>query len=211
MPADAVSAAQPHPHANDRYGVALAFVIACAGHVEYLPPDPNTQSPSATPFGCFDEAHRALGADDFVFAFKRVYSFADRRNANPAVPSLSYGGAAVDPATGVTIGHCRANDEKNCAKTTVDVRLPDSTWEVDPANIDANGHVAHETIWVDYYATAGRFAKDEKLLFDAHSGRVSPAGDDFVAPLSPGAQTLWAVVQDNRGGASWVAVPLNVN
>jgi hypothetical protein len=211
MRADAIAAAQPHPHADDPYGVAFAFVMACTGHVEYVPLDPNTQGASATPFGCFDDAHRTLGADDFVFAFKRVYAFADRRNANPAVPSLTYGGAAVDPAAGITIGHCTASDEKKCATTNVDAQLPDSNWEIDPANIDPSGGVAHETLWVDYYATAGRFATDTELLFDAHSGRVSLGGDAFAAPQSQGAQRLWAVVQDNRGGASWVEVPLNVN
>jgi hypothetical protein len=211
MPTDAIRAAQPHPSAKEPYGVVFAFVIACAGEVEYRPLDPSTQSPSSTPFGCFDEAHRALGPDDFVFAFKRIYAFADRRNANPAVPTLSYGGAAVDPATGIPIGRCTASDQKNCAATAVDARLPDSSWEIDPADIDANGKVAHETIWVDYYATAGRFAHGTELLFDAHSGRISSTADGFGAPRSAGLQRLWAVVQDNRGGSTWVEVPLKVN
>jgi hypothetical protein len=179
--------------------------------VEYRPLDPSTQSPSSTPFVCFDEAHRALGPDDFVFAFKRIYAFADLRNANPAVSALSYGGAAVDPATGITTAHCAASDPAQCPATAVDAQLPDSSWEIDPANIDSNGRVAHETIWVDYYATAGRFARDMKLLFDSHSGRVSPSADDFRAPRSSGSDRLWAVVQDNRGGATWVEVPLHVN
>ena len=91
------------------------------------------------------------------------------------------------------------------------VQLPDASWEVDPGNVGADGNTAHEAIWVDYFATGGRFDKDTEQLFDAYAGRAASTGDGFDAPLAPAAGTLWAVAHDNRGGASWIAVPLHVN
>jgi hypothetical protein len=209
MPVDAISAAPARPGSPDPYGIAFAFVIACAGHVEYLPVDTTAQGAGTTPFGCFDDRHVSLGPDQFVFAFARVYAFTDKRNANPVIDHLTFGGAPVDPTAGITLDHCTASDETKCATTDVDTVVPDSSWEVDPGSFDPSGGPAHEGIWVDYYATAGRFSNDSVVLFDAHSGRVSPTTDGYAAPLSTGAQTLWAVVHDTRGGASWVSIPLN--
>jgi hypothetical protein len=209
MPADAIATAQSHPGASDPYGIAFAFVIACAGHVEYVPADPSTQSPLTTPFGCFDDTETALGPDQFVFAFARVYAFADRRNANPVIDHLTFGGTPVDPVAGIALDHCTASDEPSCATTVVDTVVPDSSWELDPGSLDPSGGPAHEALWVDYYVTAGRFASDSEVLFDAHSGRASSTGDGYAAPLAAGPQTLWAVVHDTRGGASWLTIPVN--
>jgi hypothetical protein len=180
--------------------------------VQKVAVDTSTQSPLTTPFGCFDESNRPLGPGDFVFAFTRVYAFADRRNANPVIASLTFGGSTVDPAAGIAVGHCMSSDEAHCPKTGLVTVVPDSSWESDPGALDPSGGEAHEGIWVDYYATGGgRFDDDSVVLFDAHSGRAPPADDGYAPPQSPGAQTLWAVVHDTRGGASWISVPVNVN
>jgi hypothetical protein len=207
MPPDAVTAHVPVPGQTQGYGLVFAFAIACAGHVEYVPPPPG--SPATNPFGCFDGAHRALGADDFVFAVTRVYAYASLRNANPVIDHLTFGGAPVDPMAGIGVAHCTASSESRCSTTDLDTAVPDSSWELDPGDVDASGNVSHETLWVDYYLTAGRVKTDSVLLFDAHGGRVSSSADPFDAPLSAGDQTLWAVVHDNRGGASWVGVPVH--
>jgi hypothetical protein len=211
MPTDAIATAAAHPGAPDPYGVAFAFVIACAGRVEYLPVDTSANSPLKTPFGCFDESNAALGQDDFVFAFTRVYAFADRRNANPVIDHTTFGGSPVDPAAGISVGHCTGTDEKHCPTTEVDTVVPDSSWELDPGSLAPAGAAAHEAIWVDYYVTGGRFDDESMVLFDAISGRASSSRDKYAAPLSAGPQTLWAVVHDTRGGASWVSFPINVN
>jgi hypothetical protein len=209
VPIDAIASAPPHPGAPDPYGIAFVFVAACAGRLEYVPVDPDTQSSLTTPFGCFDDSHAALGPDDFVFAFTRVYAFTDRRNANPVIDHVSFAGAPVDPGAGITVDRCTASDESNCPKTAVDTAVPDSSWEEDPGSLDPSGGVGHEAIWVDYYATGGRFANDSIVLFDVHSGRVSRTSDEWSAPLSPGPQTMWAVVHDTRGGTSWLSIPVN--
>jgi hypothetical protein len=210
MPTDAIATAVPHPGESDPYGLAFAFVAACAGHLEYVPVDTTSQSPLTTPFGCFDDSHTALGADQFVFAFTRVYAFADRRNANPVLDHLTFGGVAVDPAAGITLPHCTGSDQSKCSKTDVDAVVPDSSWEEDPGSLSPSGGPAHESIWVDYYATGGRFENDSSVLFDARSGRASSSADGYAPPLASGPRTLWAVVHDTRGGASWTTIPVNV-
>lgn len=208
MPADAIATAQSHPGAPDPYGIAFVFLVACAGTVEYVPIDPDAQGPTTTPFGCFDASHTALGASDFVFAFTRVYAYADRRNANPVIDAVTYGGTTVDPAQGISVAHCTASSESSCPSTDVDTVVPDSSWELDPGSLNASGGEVREAIWVDYYAAAGSFANDSVLLFDANSGRVASTADGYAAPTSPGAQTMWVVVHDTRGGASWVTLPV---
>jgi hypothetical protein len=206
MPADAITSAASHPGASDPYGVAFAFLVACAGHVAYV----RGGSSTATPFGCFDASGAALGPDQFVFAFARVYAYADRRNGNPVISQVTYGGAPVDPSVGLTLTHCGASAESKCSQMAFDTVVPDTSWEVDPGALAQSGE-AHEGIWVDYFVTAGSFANDSEVLFDARSGRVSGTGDGWAAPLSPGNSTAWAVVHDTRGGAAWVSIPLNVN
>jgi hypothetical protein len=88
--------------------------------------------------------------------------------------------------------------------------VPDTSWELDPGSLAPAGQRAHEAIWVDYYATGGRFDDDSVVLFEAIAGKVAKAGDDYAPPLSAGPQTLWAVAHDTRGGASWISVPVNV-
>src|SRR5579883_435061 len=210
MPADAIQGANAHPGAAAPYGVAFAFVMACAGHVQYSAVDTSSSSPLTTPFGCFDEANRALGPDQFVFAFARVYAFASLRNANPDLDHLTFAGAPVAPGGSVSVDHCPAADESHCPKIDVDVVVPDTSWELDPGSLAPAGLPAREAIWVDYYASGGRFDEDSAVLFDATSGRVSSTADGYAAPLSARPGMLWAVVHDTRGGASWISVPVLV-
>jgi hypothetical protein len=114
VPADAITSAPAHPGAPDPYGIVFAFVIACAGHVEAVSVDTSTQSPVTAPFGCFDDSHAPLGPGDFVLAFMRVYAYADRRNANPVIDQLTFGGAPVDPVAGITLGQCTSSDASSC-------------------------------------------------------------------------------------------------
>jgi hypothetical protein len=46
-------------------------------------------------------------------------------------------------------------------------------------------------------------------LFDTRSGRVSESEVIFRAPADPMDGTMWIVVHDNRGGASWVVLPIH--
>jgi hypothetical protein len=206
LPATIISA-----HANtsggDPYGVAFVFAMACAGHVEYR--GTSRATPDAVPFGCFDSTGRALGPDAFVFSYARVYSFSRRTNANPVIDHLTFGGATVDPAAGVTVQECTASSPTDCSATPLDTIVPASSQEEDPGTLDASGHPLREEIWVDYYATGTQLANDAEVLYDPLTGAVAGSGDGLYAPRSAGTQQIWAVAHDNRGGVSWLAIPLH--
>ena len=206
LPADALSSSIPHAGVSDPYGLAFVVLAACAGTLEYRPA-PAGQSPLTTPFVCLDTSGAELGPSDFVFAFTRIYVYADRRNANPVIDHLTFGGAPIDPTAGLSFSHCTASDESKCATTDLDIVVPEQSWELDPGSQGPSGSTAHEAIWVDYYVTAGHVGDDAMVLFDAHSGRASSTKDAYEPPLSAGPGTLWAVVHDNRGGVSWLQVP----
>lgn len=193
---------------GDPYGLAVVFTIACAGHVEYVP-TPAGGSPDAVPFACFDDAGTQLGADDFVLAYSLVYSFADRTNANPVIQSITLDGTAVDPTAGIVIDQCTKSDIDDCPTKPLDVVVPASSQELDPSDLDANGNVLKEEIYVDYYLTAGKVASDTVVLFDPRAGRLTGTGDALSAPQAAGDYQLWTVVHDNRGGAAWQALPLH--
>ncbi len=193
---------------GDPYGVAVVFTIACAGHVEYVP-TPAGGSLDAVPFGCFDDAGARLGADDFVLAYSLVYSFADRTNANPVIQNVTFGGAPVDPTTGIAVDHCTKSNLDDCPTTPLDVVVPTASQEPDPSDLDANGNVLKEEIYVDYYLTAGKVASDTVVLFDPRGGQVTATSDALSVPQKAGDYQLWAVVHDNRGGATWQALALH--
>jgi hypothetical protein len=98
------------------------------------------------PLGCFDDSGKELGADDSVFAYAQVYSFADHRtNANPVISNLTFAGAAVDPTNGITVSPCPTSGK--CASTALDTIVPSSSQELDPADLSATGTRLHEEIW----------------------------------------------------------------
>ncbi len=207
MPGDVISA-HGSGGAVDPYGLAVVFTIACAGHVEYTPTAAGGP-PDALPFGCFDDAGTQLGADDFVLAFSLIYSFADRTNANPVIQNVTFQGKAVDPTVGITVDHCTKTNIDDCPTTPLDVVVPASSQELDPSDLNSNGNVLKEEIYVDYYVTGGKVASDTAVLFDPRGGRLSSTSDAFSAPQASGDYWLWAVVHDNRGGTSWQALPLH--
>jgi hypothetical protein len=201
MPMDVI-ASHKGSRGGDAYGLAIVFAIACAGHVQYAPPAPGG-SPDALPMTCVDDTGDALGPDGFVFAYSLVYAFADWTNSNPAITTVTADGSPVDPMAGITIDHCMSANIDDCPSVSLDTVVPPSSQEDDPGDVDAQGHVLKEQIYVDYYLTAGKVKSDTVVLFDSRLGALGGSGDAFRAPQSPGESLLWAVVHDNRGGVAW--------
>jgi hypothetical protein len=196
------------------FGTVVVFSMACAGHVEYV--GVNAGSPQSVPFACFDDGGKRLGADDFVFAFSRMFVFADRGNQNPAIDGLIFDGQPVDAAAGITIDHCATANAPagganarapKCPTKPIDVAVPSASQEQDPS---IGRGPARESLWVNYYLTDGKVKDDLRLLYDVEIGKVPNAADDLEAPAEPGEHTLWAVVHDNRGGVNWIQVPMHV-
>ena len=90
--------------------------------------------------------------------------------------------------------------------------VPASSWE-GTLQTDVNGNHEHEEIYADFYSTFGQFTGDASLALRRHQRldrrsqrhrQPVPAADD------PGSGFIWIVVHDNRGGASWVTIPVLV-
>jgi len=209
MPEDAIVA-----HENTRglepYGLAVVFSMACAGSVQHLP-QPSAAGPDAVPFGCFDGSGRRLGADDFVFAYSLVYSFANPSNSNPVIDHATVDGAAVDPTDGIRVARCTQRKLEDCPVTHLDLVLSPASQELDPNNRDGDGRVLREQIYVKYYLSAGKAKSDTVVLFDSRKGRLSGTDHGFHAPQTAGTHRLWAVVHDSRGGVAWLELPLHAN
>jgi hypothetical protein len=207
MPSDVITSHRGN-RGGEPYGLAVIFTFACAGHVEYEPPSAGAP-PTTVPFGCFDADGTRLGTDAFVFAYSFVYAFADRTNANPVVEGIMLGGSSVDPDAGISLPHCTASNIDDCPTSSLGVVVPPSSDEVDPGNLDANGHLLKEQLYVDYYLTAGKVTDDTIILYDPHVGALSNSSDSLYAPQTVGDFALWGVVHDNRGGVAWQQVPLH--
>ena len=193
------------------YGLAVVFNIACAGHVEVIPLDPNNPDPEQIPFGCFNAQHQQLSADDYVIGYAEVFAFDALTNTNPVISSFAFRDAGVGLEGGVgapvSFSHCNAS---KCPDNYAVTGVPDASWELDPQN-PGDGGPHHEQIWVDYYATMGSLSNEAVLAFDPVLGRVALKAtdeEDLQSVTSAQKGTLWAVAHDNRGGASWITVPL---
>jgi hypothetical protein len=212
MPVTAIMEHPPVSGSIAPYGLAILFNIACAGHLELIPLDPNNiQSP---PIGCFDAQHTQLSAPDYVFGFTRVYAYEALTNANPVIQSVDVGGTALALAADTTtpvlnVTRCAGS----CPHIHIGPVVPASSQEPDPASHDPQGNPLKEQIWAEFFSTMGTFSDDVRLLYDPSTGSIGTVGetdDEFTPPSEPGDGVLWIVVHDNRGGASWATVPLHV-
>jgi hypothetical protein len=214
MPADAVTGHKPIAGTQVPYGIAIAFNIACAGHIEVVPLDPTSDNPVQIPLGCFDTNGNQLSPDNYVIGYVRVYAFDTVTNANPVIDHVDLQGQPVDLMQGFTVAHCDASRRANCPTVKIGPVVPASSQELNPEDVDTDGHPLEEEIWADFYSTFGSFSSAARLLYDPRTGSVGgpdKTNNEFAPPDTPGDGFIFIVVHDNRGGASWVQVPAHVN
>lgn len=195
--------------ALDPYGLDIVFAIACAGRVRTIPVDLSDPTPQKVPIGCFDDDGNQLGPDDYVFAFTRVYAYANRPNANPPIDDVVFDGKSVDLTQGVTVDRCTVA-EADCVRHPVDVSVPESAWELNPGALAADGTTLHEQVYAIYYYTIEKAEKEGRLLYDSRTGRVSDTPNHFIPQSVAGDGRIYIVVHDNRGGTNWVDFPISV-
>ena len=189
----------------DPYGLAVLFNVACPGRLEFVSTTAGG-SPQQVPLKCSDANGNALLPKDYVIGISRVYAYDTRTNANPIIEQTLKDDVAVDLAAGITVEPCREAKRADCKDIHLDLRVPDESWEANPAETTS----VREQIWVDWYSDIGDFSDDARLLFDTKQGRTSESFNKFHAPADPQDGTIWAVVHDNRGGANWVVFPVHV-
>lgn len=204
MPDDAI---QPRT-GSDPYGLAVVFNVVCAGQIRFGTIDP-ARGPQQVPIQCTDEEGNLLSPNDYVIGISRVYSYEKRVNTNPVIQKVTHRGADVDLNAGITVEKCRdVKKRMDCPEIKIDIRVSDESWEENVGEV-TRGQQLREQIWASYYTNIGEFENDARLLFDTRSGRVSESEVVFRAPADPMDGTMWMVVHDNRGGASWVVLPIH--
>jgi hypothetical protein len=220
MPDDAVTAHTPVP-GTDAYGIAILFNIACAGHIELLPLDPNNINPQQVPFGCFDNNHNQLGPNDYVFGYTRVYAYAPGSgvtNTNPVIQGIDVEGQPLgfsQDADGnytskrLTSSRCTADRRDNCPHVHIGPIVPASSQE----SYTLQGQPQKEEIWADYFTSFGQVDDGARLLYDSTTGSIgdpSVTDNQWLPPNDPGTGFIWIVVHDNRDGAVWITIPVTV-
>jgi len=204
MPDDAVAPRK----GIEPYGLAFVFNVVCAGQVRFARFEPSG-GPQQVPVECTDEQGNRLPPSEYVIGISRVYSWQSRTNANPVLERITFNGAPVDPAVGVTVERCVAERQKDCPEQKFGVAIADQSWEDNPSEVTQGGAL-REQIWVSYFSDIGEFESEARLLFDTRQGRVTDSDVTYRAPKQQASGTLWAVVRDNRGGASWLSMPVGV-
>jgi hypothetical protein len=222
MPADAITAHPKTEGVAQQYGLVILFNIACAGHIEIVPIDPNNINPQQVPIGCFDSNHKQVGPEDWVFGYTRVYAYDTITNANPVIASIDKDGKTIASPSSLPVStstppdvgdatldvtHCSGD---KCPSVSLGPVVPASSQETQ-AQIPGN---TKEEIWADFYTTIGSYDADARLLYDSVAGSLGGpkvTNNTFHPPDRAGAGFLWIVVHDSRGGASWVTLPVHAN
>lgn len=218
VPADAITS---HPRGEGvvhPFGVVYVFFAACAGELRTVP---EADLRYEVPIGCYRPGTgEALGQADFEFGFYPLYVYDDVSNANPPLERLDFVNAAGGPCgpdgscgAGTACGKeglclpvvpaCRESDEDDCPSYAVSPILGPS-----PAERAVTARMGEdapwETVWVDYYATAGSFDMDARVIHDVESGYADEYFGAWRANAAVGTEVrLYAVVRDNRDGVTW--------
>lgn len=202
------------------YGVEMVFFAYCGGTLGRL-----TTDARSFPLACFDsETGEELGRDDFEFGYYPVFSFETVENQNPVIASAQFEGNVVggDPpcsevapcAAGYhcgsqnlcipTVARCTRSDKDDCDDHPFAVTVPHDSVEPEVVAHVSAAEAPPETLWVSYYATAGSFEHDSRIINDAHSGWSDDTSGRWRANVSASQEVrIWAVVRDNRNGVAW--------
>lgn len=219
VPEDIVTSRPPPAPGNPQYGVGVAFFAICAGELGFEVLDERS-----LPLVCRGPTGEPRGPDDFVAGYTMLYSFAGGfENENPIVTGFRIGGVDVEPDC--IDAECVEAESvpPDCDADSTDARcLPVCAGDcpelevrpiVDPASAERDEVSAHyfgrdvwEQMWINYYVEGGTLTKSERLLSDPQTGWYDDYGAKFTPPSEAGPVRIWAVVHDNRGGASFVRV-----
>jgi hypothetical protein len=227
VPEDVVSARpSPSDPEQEPYGLGFVFFAACAGTLG-APPAGET---GEIPIACYDEAGRLLGSDDFVVGYVEIFAAVEGDNRTPAFSRVAVDGrdvpldcagaecvddAVEEPPIDCAGGdprcvRCRLDDDDECEPVQLTVVVDPESIEVDPLATQSDGETRYEQTWVRFYADGGELAGDIRIAADATGGPREELTMELVPPRSPGPVRLWLTLHDNRGGATWVRLRLDV-
>jgi hypothetical protein len=168
--------------------------IACPGDLSFERGD------NDLPFSCKEAGTgRAFALDEYIVGMKRIQVRQADRNQNPVLERVTFDGAdwPADEVKTVTACDTDGNDYKPCAegsKHKISARPSSASTE---HGISEFGVAFTEQVVIEYYATDGVFEYEVKIADSPETGwaaRKAAIGKDL---------TLWMVVHDDRGGATW--------
>jgi len=217
------------------YGTAVVFYGICNGTLDVSslgsPPPEGTDLGEGVLPTCKDADGAALGPDDFIVGFSKVFIYEELRNENPRITGIQVDGkdVAIDcidedcdgPFPPLEMEGCEEGiaciescEEDGDFTTCPEIAL-EAVVDRDSAELDALGNLGASTeleefIWVSYLADRGRITPPLKLVNDARSGWNPDLETSIYAPKEKGPMRIWAVARDNRGGASWIRIPAYV-
>jgi len=222
VPEDILSGAPRAPGDPIHFGVSYAFFGVCAGELR-----PDLTAEGRVPFTCVDPVtNQAVDHRGFVTGFTTVYSYEGELNHNPELVSFTLEGADVTQrdcesdedcadwggaAEGARV-HCSprgtcalriARCGESCAKLLL---LP----RVSASSDERVATSAHEVMWANYYATAGKFDTPTQLVNEAKTGLIADPGAFYTPPRVSGPARIWMTLHDQRGGATWQSLELDV-
>jgi hypothetical protein len=103
---------------------------------------------------------------------------------------------------------CEDDGDESCPPHKIRPLLAEGFAEEDVVSNATRGRSITEQMWINYYAERGGVKSEVRLLNDAFTGVNRDYGTEFYAPKESGMTVVWAVVHDNRGGTSWVGMPI---
>jgi len=193
VPADTLDSLPEAARASALVGI---LSIACPGELSF------EQAAHELPFACKESGSgRVLALDEFVVGLKRVQVRGTDRNQNPRIERVLFDGQdwPEDEVKVVTACNTDGNDYKACdsSKSQHKIGALPSADSVESGRTEFGVDFTEQVI-IEYYATEGVFEDEIKVAAEPETGwaaRKAASGKDL---------TLWMVVHDDRGGATWV-------
>lgn len=226
VPSDIITSKQDVAEGAQPFGTAFVFFAACAGRLDVAASDEE----QAFPLECLAPDGSPLGADDFVAGYSQIFVFDELTNTNPIVTGFEINGVSVEPDcigldcvdqpdpdvvvdcdTMACVDACADDGDSKCPDIPIRPIIDEASAEIDDATTFLENRQLLEQMWVNYYTNRGGIEGDVRLLNDAITGWNEDFGTNFRAPKDPGVVFIWAVAHDNRGGAEWVRVRVQVN
>ena len=174
-----------------------------------VPLDPTSDNPIQVPIGCFDENENQLGPDDFVIGFTRVYAYTSWTNDEPGDSRGRLRRWRGARTAGLAIPHCTASKLQDCAAYSLDTVVTPDSWVVDPTTTGPGMRVTRRSGSTTSRPRASWTTTRGCSTIRSRADRVETS-TNYHPPQAAGTGVIWAVVHDNRGGASWQQVPVSV-
>jgi len=191
VPSDALDSLPEAARASAMVGVVS---IACPGDLSF------GQASNTLPFSCKEAGTgRLMALEEYVVGLKRIQVRGADRNQNPRIEQVLFDGADWPEAEVKQVIACDTdnNDYKPCAENAKHAITARPTADSVESGRSEFGVDFSEQVIIQYYSTEGTFEYEVKIAEDPEThwvARKADSGKDL---------TLWMVVHDDRGGATW--------